>query len=300
MHRFSVAAAALIAAGILLGGSLPAQQASPQKSRQSSSGTTQPANGTKAGADTATSPTPAAPSASPLSTDKDKESYAIGMNIAATLHQQSVDVDPKIVAQGLADALAGGKTLLSDDEAKTVLAQLQQKMQAAQEQKIQAVSDANKKDGDAYIAANRTKEGVVTLPSGLQYKILRQGTGPKPAATDTVICNYQGALIDGKVFDSSYERGQPVTIPVDRVIKGWTEALQLMPVGSKWQLVIPPDLAYGMRGAGQDIGPQATLVFDVELLSITQAPQRDSPQPDSNVPSAPIQIRIKIPNPRLP
>jgi FKBP-type peptidyl-prolyl cis-trans isomerase FklB len=128
--------------------------------------------------------------------------------------------------------------------------------------------EPNKKAGDAFLAANKTKEGVVTLPSGLQYKILKEGTGPKPTPADSVVCNYRGTLIDGKEFDSSYKRGQPATFPVGQVIKGWTEALQLMPVGSKWQLFVPPDLAYGDRGAGPDIGPGATLIFEVELISI--------------------------------
>ena len=128
--------------------------------------------------------------------------------------------------------------------------------------------EANKKEGDVFLAANKTKEGVVTLPSGLQYKILKAGTGAKPTASDTVICNYKGTLIDGKEFDSSYKRGQPATFPVGQVIKGWTEALQIMPVGSKWELFIPSELAYGPRGPSPDIGPNATLIFEVELLSI--------------------------------
>ena len=129
-------------------------------------------------------------------------------------------------------------------------------------------ADANKKEGEVFLAANKTKEGVVTLPSGLQYKIVTEGAGPKPTASDTVVCNYQGTLINGVEFDSSYKRGQPATFPVGRVIRGWTEALQLMPLGSKWQLFIPSDLAYGERGAGGDIGPNATLIFEVEVISI--------------------------------
>jgi FKBP-type peptidyl-prolyl cis-trans isomerase FklB len=136
---------------------------------------------------------------------------------------------------------------------------------------MQQVAEKNKKDGEAFLAANAGKEGVVKLPSGLQYKILTPGTGPKPSATDSVVCNYRGTLIDGTEFDSSYKRGQPATFGVGRVIKGWTEALQLMPVGSKWQLFVPAQLAYGDRGAGADIGPNATLIFEVELLSIEAA-----------------------------
>ena len=140
---------------------------------------------------------------------------------------------------------------------------------------MQQAGDANKKEGEAFLAANKGKDGVVTLPSGLQYKILTAGTGPKPTASDSVVCNYRGTLINGTEFDSSYKRGQPATFPVTGVIKGWTEALQLMPVGSKWQLFIPSDLAYGERGAGADIGPNSTLIFEVELLSIEDKSAKD-------------------------
>jgi FKBP-type peptidyl-prolyl cis-trans isomerase FklB len=213
-------------------------------------------------------PAAASQNNSALPTQKDKVSYAIGMNIGTTLHRQSVEVDPKVLAQGLQDALSGGKTLLSEDEARTTLTDLQNEMRKKQQEKMQAAAETNKKEGDAFLAANKTKEGVVTLPSGLQYKVLTAGTGPKPTTGDAVACNYRGTLIDGKEFDSSYKRGQPATFPVSGVIKGWTEALQLMPVGSKWQLVVPSDLAYGERGQGPDIGPNATLIFEVELLSI--------------------------------
>src|SRR5580658_7452722 len=224
-----------------------------------------------------TPPTSAAgsPTASAFKTQKDKISYAIGMNIGTTLHRQSVEVDPKVLQQGLEDALSGGKTLLSDDEARATLTEFQTEMRKKMQEKMQAEGEANKKDGAAFLAANKAKDGVVTLPSGLQYKILTPGTGPKPTATDSVICNYRGTLIDGKEFDSSYKRGQPATFPVSGVIKGWTEALQLMPVGSKWQLFVPSDLAYGDRGAGPDIGPGATLVFEVELLSIQEKPKEE-------------------------
>jgi FKBP-type peptidyl-prolyl cis-trans isomerase FklB len=137
-----------------------------------------------------------------------------------------------------------------------------------QAENLKLMAAVNLKLGTAFLEANKAKPGVVTLPSGLQYKILTAGTGPKPTAADTVVCNYRGTLIDGKEFDSSYKRGQPTSLPVGRVIKGWSEALQLMPVGSKWQLVIPPDLAYGDHGAGPDIGPNATLIFELELISI--------------------------------
>ena len=202
-----------------------------------------------------------------LATEKDKQSYAIGLNVGKSLHRDDIDVDPKIVLQGLQDALADGKVLLTDDEIKTVMTDLQNQVRQKQEEKRQALAESNKKDGAAFLAANATKQGVVTLPSGLQYKVLTPGTGPKPTATDTVVCNYRGTLLDNTEFDSSYKRGQPATFPVSGVIKGWTEALQLMPVGSKWQLFIPADLAYGERGR-DPIGPNATLIFEVELLSI--------------------------------
>ena len=216
-----------------------------------------------------TQQTPAAASQnSALKTQKDKVSYAIGMNVGTTLHRQSIDVDPNLVRQGLEDALTGGKTLLSEDEVRATLTELQNDMRKKQQEKMQQAGEANKKEGETFLAANKGKEGVVALPSGLQYKILTAGKGPKPTASDSVVCNYRGTLIDGKEFDSSYKRGQPATFPVSGVIKGWTEALQLMPVGSKWQLFIPSDLAYGERGSGADIAPNATLIFEVELLSI--------------------------------
>ena len=146
--------------------------------------------------------------------------------------------------------------------------QLQTEVRNKQQEKMKVTGELNKKESAEFLTTNKAKEGVVTLPSGLQYKILTAGTGPKPTATDTVVCNYRGTLISGAEFDSSYKRGQPASFPVNGVIKGWTEALQMMPVGSKWQLFVPSELAYGDRGAGADIGPGAALVFEVELLSI--------------------------------
>jgi len=205
-----------------------------------------------------------------LKTQKEKASYALGMKIGGDLKRQGVStaVDPAIAARGFKYALAGSKPLLTEDEEKAALTQLQTEVRGAQEAKAHEAGAANRKEGEAFLAANKSKEGIVTLPSGLQYKILTAGTGPKPTASDTVTCNYRGTLINGKEFDSSYKRGEPTSFPVGGVIKGWTEALQLMPVGSKWQLFIPPDMAYGDRGAGADIGPGATLIFEVELLSI--------------------------------
>jgi len=190
------------------------------------------------------------------------------MNLGADLHKQSVPVDPNIMARGLKDALAGGKTLLTAEEARAAITAVQNDMREKQQAKMQVAGDANKNEGEAFLADNKSKEGVVALPSGLQYKVLKEGNGPKPTATDSVVCNYRGTLINGTEFDSSTKHGGPATFPVNGVIKGWTEALQLMPVGSKWQLLVPSDLAYAERGAGADIGPNATLIFEVELVSI--------------------------------
>jgi FKBP-type peptidyl-prolyl cis-trans isomerase len=212
-----------------------------------------------------------------LTTQKDKFSYALGMNLGTNLHKQSVPVDPNILLRGLKDALAGGKTALTEEQARAALMEVQNEMRKKQQAEMQAAGEANKKEGDAFLAANKAKEGVVTLPSGLQYKILTQGTGPKPTATDSVVCNYRGTLINGTEFDSSYKRGEPATFPVSGVIKGWTEALQLMPVGSKWQLFVPSDLAYGERSPGPEIAPDSTLIFVVELLSIQSKSDEKTP-----------------------
>lgn len=214
----------------------------------------------------AVSPSPAS-SDSPLKTQKDKLSYAIGMQVANNLKRQSLDADPDVLMKGLKDEMAG-KSLMTDAEARTTMTQVFAELRAKQEEKMKEAGEANKKAGEDFLAANKSKPGVVTTASGLQYKVITQGTGPRPTASDTVVCNYKGTLIDGKEFDSSYKRGEPATFPVSGVIKGWTEALQLMPVGSKYELYIPSDLAYGERGAGADIGPNTTLIFEVELLSI--------------------------------
>jgi FKBP-type peptidyl-prolyl cis-trans isomerase FklB len=239
------------------------------------------ASGDKAQTGTATkTPVHHAAAGTPLvlKTEKDKTSYAIGMNIGKSVSKNSMDVDPAIVARGIKDALAGGKTLLTDDEAKAVMTTFQTEMRKKVEDKMQETAAANKKEGDAFLAANKGKAGVITLPSGLQYKIITEASGPKPTAQDTVECNYKGTLLDGTEFDSTAKHGgKPATFPVGGVIKGWTEALQLMPVGSKWQLFIPGDLAYGQRGAGGVIGPNATLVFEVELVSIQAKPAAAAP-----------------------
>jgi FKBP-type peptidyl-prolyl cis-trans isomerase len=263
---------ALLAGTVIFGGNARAQQSAPAGGQQPPAAASQTAPAAK------TQTTPAAKTGQStaakrpvapltLKTDKDKLSYAVGMNIGRSIHSQSMEIDPAILLRGLKDEMAG-KTVMTDMEAHNTLMQAQQEAKKKADETRQASMEPNKKAGDAFLAANKTKEGVVTLPSGLQYKILKEGTGPKPTPADSVVCNYRGTLIDGKEFDSSYKRGQPATFPVGQVIKGWTEALQLMPVGSKWQLFVPPDLAYGDRGAGPDIGPGATLIFEVELISI--------------------------------
>jgi FKBP-type peptidyl-prolyl cis-trans isomerase len=257
----------LIAAVLLAGAMLVADIGAQQTPAAKSSST--PAASSKTSAKKTTSA--AASAAPPLTSRKQKFSYALGMNIAtglgANLKKQGVEVDWSLLAQAIKDS-AAGKTRLTEEESKAVLNEVQNDVRKEQQEKAKALGEKNKAYGATFLAANKSKEGVKTLASGLQYKVITEGTGPKPTATDTVVCNYRGTLLDGTEFDSSYKRGEPATFPVSGVIKGWTEALQLMPVGSKWQLFIPSDLAYGERGAGAEIGPNATLIFEVELISI--------------------------------
>jgi FKBP-type peptidyl-prolyl cis-trans isomerase FklB len=273
-----------LAAAIMLAGDGYAQQ-TPPASTPPATTPAAPAATTPKATTTAKPPvTKPAVAPAPLTTRKQKFSYALGMNIGTslggTLKTQAVEVDWSLVIQGLKDTTSGAKTRLTEQEEKAVLTEVQNEVRKQQTEKTKEASEKNKTDGEAFLAANKSKEGVVTLPSGLQYKILTAGTGPKPTASDSVVCNYKGTLIDGKEFDSSYKRGQPATFPVSGVIKGWTEALQLMPVGSKWQLFIPSNLAYGERGAGAEIGPNSTLVFEVELLSIQDKTKDDKTKDD--------------------
>jgi FKBP-type peptidyl-prolyl cis-trans isomerase FklB len=203
-----------------------------------------------------------------LKTEKEKLSYSIGMEIGSNLKRQAIDVEVDLLLKGLRDGFSGGKTLLSPEEVRNVLTTFQKEMMAKQKEEARVLGEKNKKEGEAFLAENKKKPGVVTLPSGLQYKVIKAGTGKKPKATDTVKTHYRGTLLDGTEFDSSYRRGGPATFPVKGVIPGWTEALQLMEEGAKWQLFIPPHLAYGERGAGPVIGPNATLIFEVELISV--------------------------------
>ena len=266
-------AVTFLAVGILAVGSAHAQQAASSGSQQTAAAkdnSNSAKNSSSAAPATKTEQEPAAknPDSLELKTEKDKASYALGMNIGQGLKKQTDNLDPAIVQRGMKDALSGNKMLMTEDEAKSAWTTFQVSMRKKQEQEALQLADTNKKEGDAFLAENKTKTGVVTLPSGLQYKILTEGTGPKPAATDSVVCNYKGTLLDGTEFDSSAKHGGPATFPVSGVIKGWTEALQLMAVGSKWELFVPADLAYGQRGAGAGIGPNSTLIFEVELVSI--------------------------------
>ncbi|HEX8043722.1 FKBP-type peptidyl-prolyl cis-trans isomerase [Candidatus Deferrimicrobium sp.] len=203
-----------------------------------------------------------------LKTDKEKISYSIGMDIGGNLKRGSVEVDPDLLARGLKDSYGGGKTILTDDQARQAIADFQKAQMAKQAETVKILSEKNKADGEKFLEENAKKEGVKVLPSGLQYKELTPGTGKSPKSTDTVTTHYKGTLIDGAEFDSSYKRGEPATFPVSGVIPGWTEALQLMKEGAKWQLFIPSKLAYGEKGVGQVIGPNATLIFEVELLTV--------------------------------
>jgi len=203
-----------------------------------------------------------------LQTQKEKQSYSIGADIGKRLKSQSIDVDTNAFTQGMKDAFSEGKMLMTEEEIKETLSVLQKELMGKQAEKNKLLGEKNKKEGEAFLAENKKKEGVITLPSGLQYKVIKEGTGKQPSADATVETNYRGTLIDGTEFDSSYKRGQAATFPVKGVIAGWTEALQLMKEGSKWQLFVPANLAYGERGAGNAIGPNATLIFEVELISV--------------------------------
>jgi FKBP-type peptidyl-prolyl cis-trans isomerase FklB len=273
MSKPSLIATSLAAAALFLAASTPAQQTPAASSPTTPPAAAKPATAAKPAqtpvAKTGTAAAAKTQAPLTLKTQKEKASYAIGMNIGKNLKKDSVDVDPTVLYRALKDAYTGSKLLLTDEEAKTALTTLQAEVRGKEEAKTKAAAVENKKTGEAFLAANKTKEGVVTLPSGLQYKIIKEGTGPKPTAEDTVLCHYRGTLVDNAEFDSSYKRGEPLKIPVGGVIKGWTEAIQLMPVGSKWQLFIPSDLGYGDRGApGSPIGPNSALVFEVELISI--------------------------------
>ena len=219
---------------------------------------------------------------STLKTNRDKASYAIGLQIGQALKRQGLDIDPKLLAAGISDTLAGKKPALGDQQLQAALTAFQKEMQTQQAAKAKAAEKKNKKAGTVFLAGNAKKKGVKTTKSGLQYQVLKAGKGARPKATDTVEVHYRGMLIDGKVFDESFKGKVPakadetVKFAANRVIRGWTEALQLMPVGSVYRLVIPSELGYGARGAGQEIGPHSVLIFEVHLLAIETSKKKPS------------------------
>lgn len=210
---------------------------------------------------------------SALQDEKSKKSYAMGVEMGKRLKRVPLELDTELLSQGLKDALTGGQRLLTESDLRAAWMSIQSGLRVSEAEARKQLAAKNKKDGEAFLAENKTREGVVTLESGLQYKVMKDGAGKKPAASDTVVCHYRGTLLDGKEFGSSLQRDRAPTFSLERVIKGWREALQLMPVGSKWQLFVPPDLAYGPRGSRPSIGPNATLVFELELVSIRESPQ---------------------------
>jgi FKBP-type peptidyl-prolyl cis-trans isomerase FklB len=274
----------LLASSALLASNAFAQTSPTSGAAQTPAAKPQTSSGTAAAKKPGTATT-AKPAGAPLvlKTNKEKASYAFGANLARNLKKEGIELDSAILARGFKDGFGTGKLLLSDQEAQAALMAYSEEVKKTVEARLAVVGAANQKEGDAFLAANKTKPGVMITPSGLQYKVVTAGTGPKPTDKDTIVCNYRGTLINGTEFDSSAKHGGPATIPVGEVIKGWTEALQLMPVGSKWQIFIPSSLAYGNRAAGPDIGPNSTLIFDVELISIQEKPKAEVPK-DSEAP----------------
>lgn len=212
----------------------------------------------------------AAQDATALKTQKEQFSYALGMEIGDGFRKQALDLDPATVGKGFADAFSGGKTLLTEEQMHAVLTTAQEEYKKKQMAMHVERAQVALREGQAFLAANKTKEGVVTLPSGVQYKVLKEGNGEKPELDEMAICNYRATLIDGTEFDSSAKHNGPATFAIRGMVKGLAEALQLMPVGSKWQIFVPPQLAYGENGGGQMIPPNATLIFEVELLGVKE------------------------------
>ena len=203
-----------------------------------------------------------------LKDQRDKASYSIGVNIGSGIKANALDLNTDALVTGLEDGISGAKPQLSDKERAETLMAFEQDLMKKETERLKQLAEKNKKEGVEFLAANKAKEGVKTLPSGLQYKVLAEGNGRQPKPTDQVTVNYRGKLLDGTEFDSSYKRGEPAVFPVNGVIKAWSEALPLMKTGGKWQLFVPAELAYGEHGAGRAIGPNSTLIFEVELLGI--------------------------------
>lgn len=209
--------------------------------------------------------------ATKLEDKKDKISYSIGMDVGKSIQKQKIELNPEMFLAGLKDGLANKYGLMTEDEVRQTLLAIQTEILEKQNSEMKAMASKNLADGEKFLADNKKQKGIVTTPSGLQYRIIKEGTGDSPKATDTVTTHYRGKLIDGTEFDSSYSRGEPARFAVNAVIPGWTEALQIMKPGAKWELFIPPKLAYGESGIGQLIGPNSTLIFEVELVSVDPA-----------------------------
>lgn len=205
-----------------------------------------------------------------LVTDKDKLSYSIGADLGKNFKNQGIDVNPEALAKGMQDGMSGSQLILTEQQMKDVLNSFQKELMTKRSAEFNKKADENKAKGDAFLTGNKAKTGVTVLPSGLQYKVIEAGTGAKPSKTDTVTVDYTGTLIDGTVFDSTQKTGKPATFQVSQVIPGWTEALQLMPAGSTWEVYVPSDLAYGPRSVGGPIGPNETLIFKIHLISVNK------------------------------
>jgi FKBP-type peptidyl-prolyl cis-trans isomerase FklB len=218
----------------------------------------------------AMSTTIAAPDATTLNSDLDKLSYSIGADLGKNFKKQGIEINPAAMAKGLQDGMNGSQLILTEDQMKDVLNKFQKDLMAKRNAEFTQKAEANKAKGEAFLSQNKAQEGVVTLPSGLQYKIIENGTGAKPGKEDSVTVDYTGKLIDGQVFDSSEKTGKPATFKVSQVIPGWTEALQLMPAGSTWEIYVPAGLAYGTRSVGGPIGPNETLIFKIHLISVNK------------------------------
>lgn len=259
----TLSALLLAGAGVMATAQQPAQPAAPAQQPAAA-----PAN-----------PAPANP-AKPQSLE-DQASYIIGLNIGRNLKTQEVPANPDLVTKGIRDGLSGAQPAMTDEEMQTAMNTFQQQMMAKQQAKAEVEGKTNQKAADDFLATNKAKKGVVTTASGLQYEVVQEGTGATPKPTDQVTVHYTGTLLNGTKFDSSVDRGQPATFPVGQVIPGWTEALQLMKVGGKYKIYVPPALGYGERGAGGEIGPNSLLVFDVELIGIGEpaAAQPATPPP---------------------
>ncbi|HGF0826775.1 TPA: macrophage infectivity potentiator Mip [Legionella pneumophila] len=209
--------------------------------------------------------------ATSLATDKDKLSYSIGADLGKNFKNQGIDVNPEAMAKGMQDAMSGAQLALTEQQMKDVLNKFQKDLMAKRTAEFNKKADENKVKGEAFLTENKNKPGVVVLPSGLQYKVINSGNGVKPGKSDTVTVEYTGRLIDGTVFDSTEKTGKPATFQVSQVIPGWTEALQLMPAGSTWEIYVPSGLAYGPRSVGGPIGPNETLIFKIHLISVKKS-----------------------------